>query len=81
MTSLGEIEAAIEHLTSDEVVELAAWIEEFRRRRSEDAADAEEVERAWLAEADRRWKEIESGSVETIPAARVMEEARRALEE
>jgi putative addiction module component (TIGR02574 family) len=26
-----------------------------------------DVESAWAAETERRWKEIESGSVETIP--------------
>lgn len=27
----------------------------------------EDVEAAWVAEAERRWQEIESGSVKTIP--------------
>ncbi|HVF21534.1 MAG TPA: addiction module protein [Pyrinomonadaceae bacterium] len=27
----------------------------------------EEVEAAWAAEAERRWQEIESGAVKTIP--------------
>ena len=81
MTTIGEIEAAIENLSAEEVGDLAAWLDEFRSRRGLVEGDAEAVEQAWLAEADRRWKEIEAGSVETIPAARVMEEARRALEE
>jgi putative addiction module component (TIGR02574 family) len=34
-----------------------------------------DVEEAWAAEAERRWKEIESGAVQTIP----WEEVRRKL--
>ena len=34
-----------------------------------------DVEEAWAAEAERRWKEIESGAVRTIP----WEEVRRKL--
>jgi len=32
----------------------------------EDAEDPD-VESAWAAETERRWKEIESGSVKTVP--------------
>jgi urease accessory protein UreF len=80
MTTLGEIEAAIENLSADEVGDLAAWLEGFLKKRSGSDADTAAVEEAWMAEAKRRWKEIESGSVEAISSARVMEDARRAVE-
>jgi len=32
-----------------------------------------EVEAAWAAEAERRWREIESGAVKTIPWEEVQE--------
>lgn len=32
-----------------------------------------DVEEAWLLEAERRWKEIESGDVETVPWEEVRE--------
>jgi putative addiction module component (TIGR02574 family) len=31
------------------------------------AASEPEVDEAWASEAERRWKEIESGEVETVP--------------
>ena len=41
-------------------------------------ADAD-TEKAWLDEADRRWREIEEGKVECIPAAEVMRRARASI--
>ena len=38
-----------------------------------------DVERAWLDEADRRWREIEEGKARCRPAAEVMAEARESL--
>jgi len=40
-----------------------------------------EIEKAWTEEAERRWKEIEEGKVETIPGDQVLAEARRRLRE
>ena len=41
-------------------------------------ADAD-VEKAWMDEADRRWREIEEGKVRCQPAAEVMKRARESL--
>jgi putative addiction module component (TIGR02574 family) len=40
-----------------------------------------ELESAWDDEVERRVKQIESGAEEGIPAAQVMKDARRALNE
>ena len=44
-----------------------------------DGPDEAEVERAWIAEAKRRYQEYLSGEVEGIPAAQALAEARAAL--
>jgi putative addiction module component (TIGR02574 family) len=36
---------------------------------------------AWLDEADRRWREIEEGTVQCVPATEVMRRARASLRE
>ncbi len=38
-----------------------------------------EVEKAWMAEADLRWHEIEEGKVRCLPADKVMQRARKSL--
>jgi putative addiction module component (TIGR02574 family) len=38
-----------------------------------------EVERAWLDEADRRWREIETGKVQGLAGEDVMKRAREPL--
>lgn len=38
-----------------------------------------EVEKAWTDEADRRWREIEEGKVQCLPADEVMKRARESL--
>lgn len=38
-----------------------------------------DVEKAWLEEAERRWREIEEGKVQCQPAAEVMRRARERL--
>jgi len=38
-----------------------------------------DVEKAWMEEADRRWREIEEGKVQCQPAAEVMRRARESL--
>lgn len=35
-----------------------------------------EVEKAWMQEVDRRWREIEEGKVQCLPAEQVMKQAR-----
>ena len=42
---------------------------------------SKEIEAAWAEETERRVKEIESGKVKGIPAARAMAKARRVLNE
>ncbi len=37
------------------------------------------VERAWMDEADRRWREIKEGKVQCVPADDVMKQARDRL--
>ncbi|NGP90236.1 addiction module protein [Fodinibius halophilus] len=44
----------------------------------EDKVD-EDIEQAWIEEINRRKKEIESGEVDTIPAEKVLAEARKIL--
>jgi putative addiction module component (TIGR02574 family) len=44
-----------------------------------DAPADPDAERAWVAEAERRLAEIESGTVETIPGSEVLKEARSRL--
>jgi putative addiction module component (TIGR02574 family) len=38
-----------------------------------------DVENAWLVEADRRWREIDEGKVQCVPATEVMQRARKSL--
>lgn len=38
-----------------------------------------DIEQAWMEEADRRWREIEEGTVQCQPADRVMRRARESL--
>lgn len=40
-----------------------------------------EIEKSWLEEADRRWQEIENGSVKTIPGHVVRSEVRALINE
>ncbi len=44
-----------------------------------DQAAEPESEEIWIREAERRLEELESGTVESIPAERVVEEARSSL--
>jgi putative addiction module component (TIGR02574 family) len=44
-----------------------------------DQASDPESEELWIREAERRLEELESGSVEPVPAERVLEKARSSL--
>jgi len=44
-----------------------------------DGAMDEDVEKAWLDEAERRYKELKEGEVELIPAEEVFSQARARL--
>lgn len=48
--------------------------------RSLDDEEDPEVERLWIAEAERRYKEYKEGKVKARPAATVFKEARSKLE-
>ena len=38
-----------------------------------------DVEKAWMVEADRRWREIEEGKAQCLSADEVMRQARQSL--
>lgn len=44
-----------------------------------DEGTGEGIERAWLEEAQRRYQELESGTVKAVPARLVFERARERL--
>jgi putative addiction module component (TIGR02574 family) len=69
-----EIEKEIRALKPDDQEQLLrALLEEL------DGPADPDVERAWLAEAQRRSQELDSGVVETIPADEVFAKARAEL--
>ena len=74
MSTLAEVTSKALALNVDERVVLAqrVWdsVEHFTSR---------EVEKAWLDEADRRWREIESGKVQGLAGEDVMKRARESL--
>ena len=70
-TSLKKIQEEIRELSvSDKEVLLRSLWEEL------DGPSAPDVEAAWLAEARRRDRELEAGSVESIPAEDVFNRLR-----
>lgn len=74
MSTLAEVTNEALALSLDERVVLAqrVWdsVEHFASR---------EVEKAWRDEVDRRWREIEEGKIQCLPAADVMKRARESL--
>ena len=74
MSTLAEVTNEALALSVDERVVLAqrVWdsVEHFASR---------EVEKAWMDEADLRWREIEEGKVQCLPAEDVMKRARESL--
>lgn len=75
MSTVAEIEAAIERLTSAEIEELAAWLEQRRPSSEFDPA----VEEAWSVEIRRRIADFDSGRVPGVPAAEVFSRLRQRL--
>lgn len=71
-TQFETLEAEALKLTIDERAKLA---EHLIASLDEDS----EIEEAWAAETERRIAEIESGTVELIPAAEALSRARAAL--
>ena len=74
MSTLAELTNEALALSVEERVVLAqrVWdsVEHFASR---------EVETAWMDVADRRWREIEAGQVQCVPAEDVMQRARESL--
>lgn len=74
-TRVQEIEDEALQLSPEERAILAEHI-----IRSLDVEEDAEVERLWIAEAERRYIEYKKGSVDAMPAALVFKEARAKLE-
>ena len=74
MSTLAEVTSKALALNVEERVLLAQriWdsVEHFTSR---------EVEKAWLDEAGRRWREIETGKVQVVAGEDVMKRARESL--
>lgn len=65
-TELGQLFREALELTDNDRATLAALLIE-----SLEGPPDPDVEAAWAAEAERRWQEIESGAVRTIPGEEV----------
>ncbi len=73
-TDVAEIEAQIRSLSREDKVELIrALIAEL------DGEPDIDVERAWLEEAQRRYRDVVEGRVQPVPAERVFENLRSRL--
>ncbi len=73
-TDIAEIEARIRLLSHEDKTELIrALIAEL------DGPAEADVERAWLAEAQRRYREVVEGKVQPVPGERVFENLRSRL--
>jgi putative addiction module component (TIGR02574 family) len=75
MSTLTEIEAAIEKLSPEEQRQLAAWFDARLAPTDFDPA----VEEAWGDEVKRRIEELDSGRVQGVPAEQVFARARKIL--
>lgn len=73
MSTVGEIEAAFEKLSSREQEEFALW---YEGRLSKVGPDPE-IDELWKTEIERRLDEIRSGKVLAIPGEEVMADLRR----
>ena len=72
--AVSEIEREIRGLERDDQEQLLrALLEEL------DGPPDPDVERAWLEEAQRRSRELDTGATDTIPADEVLAEAREQL--
>jgi putative addiction module component (TIGR02574 family) len=73
-TIVAELEAKIRSLSLEDKTELVrALIAEL------DGAPEADVERAWLEEAQRRYREVVEGKVQPVPGERVFENLRARL--
>jgi len=71
-TTLKQIAQEALQLTSAQRAELADFLVE-----SLNSAKPDELQRLWIAEANKRLTEIRSGDVKSIPGEEVLAEARR----
>ncbi len=71
--SIAEIETAALTLTPEERARLVLRLLDSLESPTD---SAEEIEKLWLVEAERRYKEIRTGAVEGIPADKVFAEIR-----
>jgi putative addiction module component (TIGR02574 family) len=75
MSTVTEIEAALEKLPPEQLHEVAAWLE----TRLAPIAPDSSVEDAWSDEVKRRIEELDSGRVQGVPAEQVFARARQIL--
>jgi hypothetical protein len=75
MSTVTEIEAALEKLPPEQLQEVAAWLE---TRLTTVASDLP-TEDAWSDEVKRRIEELDSGRVQGVPAEQVFARARQIL--
>ena len=75
MSTLAEIESAIERLSPEEQRALAAWFDARIAPADLDPA----VEEAWAGEVLRRIEELDNGRVQGVPAEQVFARARKIL--
>jgi putative addiction module component (TIGR02574 family) len=75
MSTVTEIEAALEKLPPEQLQEVAAWLE----ARLTPVASDSSVEDAWSDEVKRRVEELDSGRVQGVPAEKVFARARQIL--
>jgi putative addiction module component (TIGR02574 family) len=75
MSTLAEIESAIEQLSPEEQRALAAWFDARIAPADLDPAVAE----AWAGEVLRRIEELDNGRVQGVPAEQVFARARKIL--
>lgn len=73
MSTVLEIEAAFEKLSSREQEEFALWYEE----RLTKVGPVPEIDQLWTVEIQRRLDEIRSGKVQAIPGEQVLADLRR----
>jgi putative addiction module component (TIGR02574 family) len=75
MSSVTEIEAALEKLPPEEQREVAAWLYTRLAPMGFDSS----VEEEWADEVKRRMEELDSGRVQGVPAEQVFARARKIL--
>jgi putative addiction module component (TIGR02574 family) len=75
MSTVTEIESALEKLPVEAQREVAAWLDS----RLAPTGFATDVEDVWADEVKRRMEDLDSGRVQGVPAEQVFARARRIL--